>query len=524
MYKTRRRSIITILCALCMTLVLATVLVACNGDDKPTQKATSFVTIDVNPSVELVLDQNNQVMSVAAANSDAEVMLWNEDGIVGVNVNVAAERIGELAVELGYVTEENNSVSISIAASGSVNVGELYNTIKAEFSTAVEAANDAIKVSVEQAVDLVLEKELEEIKSANAGKDGYGDELTLPRYRLIKRAMIYDRSLKLDAAVKMTNEELSEKVRSVQANVSTKLGKTYQLAAREAQFVYDTARQTATDSLYSVYFIDKIVNEPLKFMDYGKRAVAAAAYTANRAAYVTLEHYYYALRDYLDDPIYTEDDAQAVFNAIATVAGGIEWQDFKAEITDENGNVTKEKISAYINKLYRNVDAEKREELETVYASIKQSVLDAYEFIGDIANADVEATITATVDGQQAQITASFTSLSSVIDSIASFISNTVNSVFGSIKDITIDDVKNALSVENALAKYNQNIQKAYEDMNLTQEDLTAIKEMETSLNDTLSQATVSFNNAVTAAKNAAEAFLKEQKQFRIEANIQIKR
>ncbi len=517
MVKTRRRSIITILCALCMTLVLATVLVACNGDDKTSQKATSFVSIDVNPSVELVLDQNDRVMSVAAANPDAEVMLWNEDGIVGANINVAAERIGELAVKLGYVTEDNNSVSISIAASGSVNIGELYNTIKTEFSTAVESANDAIEVSVEQAVDLVLEKELTEIKSANAGKEGYGDELTLPRYRLIKRAMIYDRSLKLDAAVKLSNEELSEKVRSVQANVSTKLGKTYQLATREAQFVYDTARQTATDSLYSVYFMNKIVNEPLNFINYGKRAVAAAAYTANRAAYVTLEHYYYALRDYLDDPIYTEEDAQAVFNAIATVAGGIEWQDFKTEITDEDGNITKEKISAYINKLYRNVDAQKREELEAAYASVKQSV----QFIGDIADADVEATITATVNGQQAQITESFTSLSSVIDSISSFISSTVNSVFGSIKDITIND-KDPLSVENALAKYKENIQKAYNEMALTQDDITAIKEMETSINDAINQAATSFNNAVTAAKNAAESFLNEQKQFRIEANIQI--
>lgn len=506
---------------ICAVVALSTVLVACNNDADPA-KATSFVSVDINPSLELVLDQNNRVMSVASANTDAAVMLWNEDGIVGANLSDAMDRIGSIAVKMGYVTDENNNISVTVSASGSINPAALYDTIKTGLTSAINKADATINVNVEKAIDLALSKELEQLKAAHVGEEGFGDELTLERYRLIKRAMVYDRSLKLKDAVKMSNDALAQKVQTVQANVSTKLGQTYKLAAREAQFAYDSARQTLNDSLYSAYFIQQITKSPLsQIIDLGQKSVAGASYAANRAAYTALEHYYQALRDYLDNPIYTQSDAQKVFHAIATVAGGVSYEDFKAEITDENGDITKDAINAYINKLYRNIDENKRAELEQAYATVKQSVLDAYKFIGDIANADIEGEIDVIVNDQQTKISFSINSIASVLESAINSILGTITPAFDAIKNIAID-AKDALSVENALAQLQKNIDKAYEKMALTDEDIAAIKTMQNSVNASLEQAANTYNEAIKAAKDAAEKFLSEQKEIKIEANATI--
>ena len=77
-----------------LTAGLGAGLVAC----KPTEeaKAESLVSIDVNPSVSLLLDGENKVLSVIAENEDAQVLLYNEN-FVGLTAEQAAQKIADLA-------------------------------------------------------------------------------------------------------------------------------------------------------------------------------------------------------------------------------------------------------------------------------------------------------------------------------------------------------------------------------------------------------------------------------------------
>ena len=68
---------------------------ACGNGGKDEGKAVSYVGIDVNPSVSLVLDKNDNVLSVLADNEDAQVLLYGET-LVGMSADEAAKKIAAL--------------------------------------------------------------------------------------------------------------------------------------------------------------------------------------------------------------------------------------------------------------------------------------------------------------------------------------------------------------------------------------------------------------------------------------------
>lgn len=71
-------------------------------------EAMSVVAIDINPSIELVVE-NDIVVAANPKNEDGEVLLFELE-IVGLNVEVAVEAIIDRAIELGYIdvdSEEN---------------------------------------------------------------------------------------------------------------------------------------------------------------------------------------------------------------------------------------------------------------------------------------------------------------------------------------------------------------------------------------------------------------------------------
>ena len=64
----------------------------CAAKEGKDEGAVSYVGIDVNPSVSLMLDKNNKVVSVIAENEDAQVLLYGEASLVGMSAEDAAKR------------------------------------------------------------------------------------------------------------------------------------------------------------------------------------------------------------------------------------------------------------------------------------------------------------------------------------------------------------------------------------------------------------------------------------------------
>lgn len=454
-------------------LAVTVMLCSCGSADKNREKEGAFVTIDINPSIELVLDENQTVVSVGAANTDAEVMLWQEEGIIGAEVDVAVEKIAKLAVDMGYITEENAGISVTVTTDSGKTEEVLFKSIDETIEKTVKESG--IEVHVEKALDLVLTKELERVKEQNAGKAGYDDTLTVSRFRLVKSALRADRKLTMDEAVLKTNEELTEIVNTAQANAAAKFGAACELARVEAEFVYLNAKQTLLDSAYTAVYAARMDLSAL-LNNQG------AAYAGYRLAYRTIEHYSETLRQLVENPIFTSDDVFALANALGIdTSSEAEYDAFKAAITDENGNITKDSVNAYIDQQYRNMDEAEREKLDTAY----DGVMDILDRLG--ADASV-----VTEDGM-----------------------TTINAALLGL-DVSVS-VKTYEDIPALLAAIQEKIDETYTamDADLSDDEKAKVQEMQDGMNEKLAGFEQTYQEAVAKAQEQAEAYLTAAKEAR---------
>lgn len=78
-------------------------------------KSYAVVDIDINPSLELLIDRNNFVVSVDTMNRDADILLMDND-LRGMQVDAAIEMVFEFAHDRGFVYEDKeNLVLVSLA-------------------------------------------------------------------------------------------------------------------------------------------------------------------------------------------------------------------------------------------------------------------------------------------------------------------------------------------------------------------------------------------------------------------------
>lgn len=500
--RTSQKTICLIVATLLIIASTATILAACDKTNRNgAARAASYVTIDVNPSIELVLDQNNVVMSASAANADANVLLWKEEGIVGMNVDVAVGKIAALAADLQYITDENKNISVTVSAKSSADEQALYNVV----SNSISAAVNTVDVVVSNAVDLVLEKELTRIKAANEGKIGYGDELTLSRYRLVKKAMMCDRSLKMDDAVLKSNEELVKIVKDAEAVYTDKFGAAYALAVDEARFNYETQKTKLIDFVYAdldvfgsnIESLSDILNAIINgsygiYSDRGLGAYTARVtgmhYAYMKQSYTYLEHYYNLLRDYVDNPIYDLGDVEAVINALGTAIDPAAFEEFKAQYADNDGNFTADSVKAFINKCYRNIPQEQRDAFAAAYDSALQELEQRVE-------------INKFVNGNSALISA-----------INTFIANAQVTGFNV-------DYRAPSAIEAAIVVLRNKMNTAYELLALTDKEKALIEQTQKDLREYVESYEIQLNERIEAARAQAEAWLDAAKEARKNLN-----
>lgn len=108
---------------LCMMMLLATLsLTSCNSEQQPAtpeEGTVTRMTVDINPSVEFMVDDQNLIVSATALNDDGSILIAGE-AFVGKTPEEAAEMMVTLAAQTGYLVKGNvetdqNTVTISIS-------------------------------------------------------------------------------------------------------------------------------------------------------------------------------------------------------------------------------------------------------------------------------------------------------------------------------------------------------------------------------------------------------------------------
>ena len=97
---------IFLLCALLLTALSFT---SCS-DAKPEADSVTRMTVDINPSGEFMIDDENKIVSVTALNDDGSILIVGE-AFVGKTPEEAVEMMVTLASDTGYLVKGNVEAS-----------------------------------------------------------------------------------------------------------------------------------------------------------------------------------------------------------------------------------------------------------------------------------------------------------------------------------------------------------------------------------------------------------------------------
>lgn len=103
--------------ALCAAITLGAGVCSFGGCSKAAEHTR--MTVDINPSVELMVDADNKVVSVTALNDDAAVILQGT-AFVGKTSDEAVQAVVQVATETGYIAKgevsaDDNKVEITVS-------------------------------------------------------------------------------------------------------------------------------------------------------------------------------------------------------------------------------------------------------------------------------------------------------------------------------------------------------------------------------------------------------------------------
>lgn len=502
-----KRLSVLLIFALVFTLLLAVCLIACNSTALtnllPSQKATTYVSLDVNPSIEIVLDQYNAVMSVEGVNEDARVLLFQEDGIVGADVNVAIENIASLAVKYNYITSDNASVDVCVVSCDEKTEEKISSRVSEYFQKGVQSVDSSIALKFESGINLELSLELENVKAQFADNKAVQD-MTVSEFRLVKRALEADDTLTLEGALAESKDSLIAKVQRLQSSVEAKYDALYAETINKAEAVYKNAVNSLEGGLYVAHFAGKTTSSYIRF-DYGAvaenlaKTKQAVKYAAANAYLASLQCYKALYRSYAKNPTCEISIKEA--NEIA-LSLCIEYDDFIAEI-GASVSITKVRFEKSalcdcVNKLYRNASGEERTQISDAFGKISSDVF---------ADIEIDSTV----------LDFSVDDVEETINKIKTHLAG--NDVFVGIADSATSECKpdvdysDETSINNAIALLKQKANEAYEGMALTDDDIEQIDEAKSQISVQLDSALKAYNDIKDTALNQALARMQSLKQ-----------
>lgn len=329
------KGFIKILAALLIVASLVLCVTCCAPDEEAGVPGT-FVSISINPEIELTLDKDGKVTSVYGANEDGKVLLYGEvESIVGLDYEAAAEYVTTLAVELGYI-EEGHEISASVTSKDENVAKTIEEKISAKISETASGLGFTVTVSGELAHALI--RELREFKEKHPDSETI-QNLTPEKFKLMISAS-EEGEISLTAAAELSDAELIKKIEEGHKRLGEHATEAYRAAKAHAQMAYDLAEGVALDGIYNAIYLERLTSL-ISNPEYRDTFYYGALYQA----YKTAERTFRALGNVIDkaEEIGAYEPDEAIVLAILSELG-IE----NTEVArDESGKITAASLIAF---------------------------------------------------------------------------------------------------------------------------------------------------------------------------------
>ena len=202
-FRPRRRSHARALIAACLTLVL----VGGTGGVfyQRANAVASVVSLDVNPSIELKVNQTEKVLSCIPLNQEAEAVLSGMGGgadLKGAKLEVAVNAVVGALVSSGYLDSLSSAIMISVEDQDQDRAARLRQELTGTVDSVLQSQSSGAAV-LSQTVDA----------SADLDQQAREYHISTGKANLVNQVIAQNDSLSFDALAKLTVEELSDLIK-----------------------------------------------------------------------------------------------------------------------------------------------------------------------------------------------------------------------------------------------------------------------------------------------------------------------
>lgn len=169
-------------------------------------QAKSYVTIDINPSVEFAVNIDDEVVDVIALNNDADIITSDLD-LIGLSVEEATDAVINAAIETGYIDElsEDNTVVVTSASEDEETRTKLEKTVVDSVNASLDNKKIFALVAA-QGVDDAIKADAEKYDVSNG------------KMLLINRAILLNSTLNIDDLVNSSIQDIQREIKEVVQN------------------------------------------------------------------------------------------------------------------------------------------------------------------------------------------------------------------------------------------------------------------------------------------------------------------
>ncbi len=169
-----------------IALTFAFTLAACQEPEEE----TSYLAVDINPGVEFILDEGENVVSIQLLNEDAEIVAADLE-LEGLPYKVALAEFLDAAIETGYIDVDSDENIVTVTADD--------EAVQEERKADVEA------ILSERAVGAAIFGGTMDEEYVNLAEE---HDISVGRARLIARAAEIDEDLTFEAALDLEHGEI----------------------------------------------------------------------------------------------------------------------------------------------------------------------------------------------------------------------------------------------------------------------------------------------------------------------------
>lgn len=488
-----------------LILGMSVVLCSCDTIDEKTEQ-NAYVSLDINPAIELIVDQGNKVISVRGENEDGQVLLYEEAGITGVDVSVAIERITNLAIELGYLDEANKVVDTIVTSGNEEFTSKLLEKVNTSITATASNLGLTVSTDGEGAYSLV--------RKLNSFKEKFPNNKAIQTMSIQKFKLALSASetgeITLEAAVELDDTELISILQTANEKMESFATESYLEAKNKALALYDQAASIAEYGVYTKFYLERILTHPMTAYYGGVYQMYASAAKSFDVLYQVAK-LTTKVKDYPLNPI----QVKAILDSLGMSEEEIEL------LKNSNGDITIRSIEAYVDKLFKNSPASK--ELEDLKIKLTQALnsieTSIEEFVNKLSE-EYKPQIEAAIENTK-QIVSFIESMLSVLpEGVKAILNNSINDfkeIVGTMEGLLEDG---SFDLED-LKKFSEQLdEKAKEYLDKITSDLSKeeVKELEARKADAvnkLANQKKKLEETLNKAETEAKAKLAELKASR---------